>query len=208
MTNPRRDRVRRPGRQPPTREPKPKILIVCEGKNTEPQYFKGFKRACRDSLVDIEIASGQGVPMTVVEESRTRMEKATDAAKREKDDYLAYDSVWCVFDVDEHPHLPEACKMARDIGINLAISNPCFELWLLLHFKDPPGMKDRKQVQRLLKKHVPGYDKSVKQATYSDGYSIAVTRAATLDKIAEKVRTPGHNPTTGVYRLTELIRAG
>ena len=68
-------------------------------------------------------------------------------------------------------------------------------------------MKDQKQVKRLLQKHVPGFDKSEKYATSSDGYSIAVTRAATLDKIAENVGTPGHNPTTGVYKLTELIRA-
>lgn len=208
MTNPRRDRDRKPGRRQPSRERKPKILIVCEGKLTEPQYFEGFKRACRNALVDIEIASGQGVPMTLVEESKSRMEKAEDAAKREKDDNLAYDSVWCVFDVDEHPHIPEASERARVWGIDLAISNPCFELWLLLHFKDHPGMKDRKQVKRLLQKHVPGYDKSVKYATYSDGYSIAVTRAAQLAKIAEDVGTPGHNPTTGVYRLTELIRGG
>lgn len=206
MTNRRRDRVRKPGRRSPSREPKPKILIVCEGENTEPQYFEGFKHACRNSLVDIEIASGQGVPMTLVEESKSRMEEARDAAKREKDDNLAYDSVWCVFDVDNHPYLAEACEKARLHGIHLAISNPCFELWLLLHFRDHPGMKDRKQVKGVLKKHVPGYDKSVRYATYSDGYSNAVTRATTLDKIAEDVGTPGHNPTTGVYKLTELIR--
>ncbi len=38
----RRDRDRRPGRRAPFREPKPVILIVCEGERTEPEYFEGF----------------------------------------------------------------------------------------------------------------------------------------------------------------------
>jgi hypothetical protein len=46
------------------------------------------------------------------------------------------DEVWCVFDVDEHPKLAEARDQANANGIQLAVSNPCFELWLLLHFQE------------------------------------------------------------------------
>ena len=38
---------RRPGRRSPFREPRPIILIVCEGERTEREYFEGFARACR-----------------------------------------------------------------------------------------------------------------------------------------------------------------
>ena len=96
--------------------------------------------------------------------------------------------------------------MARDNGIHLAISNPCFELWLLLHFSDNPGMQDRATMKKKLQKHVPEYDKHVDYAIYAAGYSQAVARASKMDKDAEEAREPHRNPTTGVYELTELIR--
>ena len=91
-------------------------------------------------------------------------------------------------------------------GIKLAISNPCFELWLLLHFQDNPGMHSRQKVQQMLRKHAPNYNKGVDYAKYSGGYSEAVDRATRMDEAAANDGEAGLNPTTGVYRLTELIR--
>jgi len=141
-----------------------------------------------------------------VEIAKKHKKKAEEDAKRERDDNLAYDSVWCVFDRDDHPHIPDAQQMARDNDIQLSISNPCFELWLLLHFRDNPGMQPRHKLRRMLVHFVPGYDKDVKYATYSNGYQQAVTRAEQMDTIAESEAESGRNPTTGVYRLTESIR--
>jgi hypothetical protein len=204
MPHPRRDRDRKPGRRTPFREPKPIILIVCEGKNTEPQYFDGFARDCRNSRVTIKIAPEHGVPKTLVEIAKKYKKEADAAAKRDKN--LAYDSVWCVFDVDNHPNLSDARQMAHDNGILLAISNPCIELWLILHFRESPGMQDRDRMRRLLRKHVPDYDKHVVYTTYSTGYEQAVMRAKRMDTSAEAEGDSGRNPTTGVYKLTELIR--
>jgi hypothetical protein len=201
-----RSRQRRNGRRPPFRDPKPRILIVSEGENTEPEYFRGFAKACRNPRVDVEIAPEHGVPKTVVEVARDRKKEAEKDAAREKDDNLIYDSVWSVFDIDEHPRVGEAKEMARDNGIDLAISNPCFELWLLLHFQENPGMQDRAAMKKKLKKHVPEYDKHVDYATYSAGYEQAVARSRKMDQAAEEAHDPHRNPTTGVCELTELIR--
>jgi len=141
-----------------------------------------------------------------VQTAKDHKKRAEADAKRERDENLAYDSVWCVFDVDDHPHIPDAQQMARDNDIQLSISNPCFELWLLLHFRENPGMQPRHKVQRMLVKYVSGYDKDVKYATYSDGYQQAVIRAKRLDESAESDGESGRNPTTGVYQLTEIIR--
>jgi len=206
MPGPRRDRHRRPARRPPFREPKPIILIVCEGKNTEPQYFDGFKRNCRNPRVEILIAREHGVPKTLVETAKEYKSMAEADAKRKRDENLAYDSVWCVFDVDEHPHIPDARQMARDNDIELAISNPCFELWLLLHFRESPGMQHRHKLREILVRHVPGYDKEVDYAIYSDGYPQAVKRATRLATTAAGAGEPGRNPSTDVYKLTEIIR--
>ena len=45
----------------------------------------------------------------------------------------ASDEVWCMFDFDVHPQVPEAIELARRNEINMAASNPCVELWFLLH---------------------------------------------------------------------------
>ncbi len=207
MSTHRRDRDRSKARRAPFREPKPRILVVCEGKNTEPQYLNGFKNACRNPRVDIEIPKFQGVPKPLVNEAKRLKKKADTAAKKERDDNLKYDAVWAVFDVDVHPHISEAQQMAQASGIELAISNPSIELWLLLHFRASPGMKDRKVLTSLLKSHVEDYDKHVDYARhYKDGYEKAVTRAKALDKLADAANSPGCNPTTGVHKLTESIR--
>ena len=200
-----RNRHRRKGRRPAFRDPKPTILVVSEGDVTEPEYLRGLERAFSNPRVTIEVAREHGVPMTLVRIAKQYKDEAEESATREKDDNLAYDSVWCVFDIDEHPTVGEAKEMARDNGIYLAISNPCIELWLLLHFSDSPGMQDRAAMKERLKKHVPKYDKHVDYQTYGPGYLQAVARARKMDQDAIRAREPHRNPTTGVYELTELI---
>lgn len=70
--NNRRKRSRRPARRPPFRDPKPLILVLCEGENTEPEYLNGFKRWVKNPRVDVEIADEHGVPMTLVKQARDR----------------------------------------------------------------------------------------------------------------------------------------
>lgn len=202
----RRDRERRPGRRTPFLDPRPVILIVCEGERTEPEYLRGFARACRNPRVRIEIAPEHGVPRTLVTIARDHKKRAEAAAKSQGNDNLAYDAVWCVFDVNDHPRLADARQMARDNGIHLAVSNPCFELWLLLHFRESPGMQHRERIRQLLSDHVPGYDKKVEFTTYSAGHGRAEKRAEQMDRKAEQAGEPGRNPSTGVYRLTRAIR--
>jgi RloB-like protein len=95
--------------------------------------------------------------------------------------------------------------MAKRNGIKLAISNPCFEVWLLLHFQHFASTLDRHKVQALLKLHVQGYEKHMNFEDYSPGYQNAVRRAKELRALAESIRDLGRNPSTGVYELTEAI---
>jgi len=201
----RRDRPRRPARGAVPRDPKPVILIVTEGEVTEPQYLDGFAKACRNPRVHIEIVGEGGVPKSVVELAKRRKQEAVLRARRERNDNLAYDEVWAVFDVDEHPRVAEARVMARDNDILLAVSNPCIELWLLLHFRDSPGIRHRDDLPTLLREFVPDYNKHVQFAQYRDGYPAAMARAQKLDKTAEAAGEPGRNPTTGLYRLIRSI---
>ena len=203
----KRNRKRRPARRVPFKESKPVILIVTEGEVTEPEYLNGFARASKNSRVRIKVVGAAGVPKTIVESAKELKRGAEEEARGAKDDNLRYDKVWCVFDFDEHPNIPDAKQMARDNDIELAMSNPCFELWLWLHFADQPGMRDRHRLQSMMKQHILNYDKHVDYSNYAAGYEAAYGRASRLDEDAKAANEEGRNPTTGVWRLTESIRS-
>lgn len=193
-------------RKAPTRSPKRRILIVCEGRKTEHLYFRELQHDVHNPRVHVEVSKETGVPLTVVQNAvRLQQEADTDAA-RLRDENLKWDDVWAVFDVDEHPHIPEASAMASAHSIHLAVSNPCFELWALLHFCEQRGRIGRHDAQSRLREFMADYEKTLDYARMRNGYSQAVKRAVELERIARCTDCPGDNPTTGVYRLTEQIR--
>jgi hypothetical protein len=49
-------------RQIEFREPKLKLVVVCEGKNTEPDYLEKFKQEHGNQLVSLVLVKGAGVP--------------------------------------------------------------------------------------------------------------------------------------------------
>lgn len=131
-------------RRPPTLRPKARLLLVCEGQETEPGYFRQLAARHR-VLIDVPPHQGSD-PKTVVE-TAVCLKKDADRAAR-KDPFAAYEEVWCVIDVDQHPRLGDALQQARDNGICVALSNPCIELWLLLHFQEQcgaPNCQDQKR---------------------------------------------------------------
>jgi len=107
-----RDRLRR---RRSFREPRARFLIVCEGEVTEPGYFKGI-RSIERGIVDLEIVPA-GVPKSVVERAVQLKRESERNAKARKDQNLRYNHVWCVFDIDQHPFVPEAKEQARANGI-------------------------------------------------------------------------------------------
>lgn len=205
MASRRRNRSRRPGRRTATREPKRRLLVVCEGERTEPDYIRGFQRHVRNATVEIEIPDERGDPKKLVEIAKQRGEQARRDAQRQRDEFLAFDELWCVFDRDEHTRFNDAVSMARGNGIELAVSNPCVELWLLLHFRDSPGARHRRDMQRLLREYLRGYDKGVEFDAVAPGIEEASTRARRLDDDAQSMGEAGRNPTTSFYRLTDSI---
>ena len=205
MRSSRRHRQRREARGPASREPKRLLLVVCEGKITEPMYIRGFVRKARNATVEVRIHDEQGDPRKLVEMAKRERDRARVRARQQDDDFLAYDEVWCVFDRDQHERFEDACQMARDNQLDLAVSNPCFELWLLLHFRDSPGVQRRDHLQKMLGKFLSGYDKHFDFERVTDNVDRATMRARRLDQDAERMGEPFRNPTTGVYRLTESI---
>ncbi|WP_437098270.1 RloB family protein [Streptomyces flavidovirens] len=169
-------------------------MIVCGSKETERQYLQGLRDHLRNPAVSVVVRGKACSPAQLVEYARGQRDLNKDG----------YDEVWCVFDVDQFPDVEAAARAARRHGIKVAVSHPCFELWLLLHFADHRAhVETYKKLLPLLQRHVPGYDKTrVDFRTYQEGLEKAGERARELDSTGEDHAL---NPSTGVWRLTDRM---
>lgn len=134
----------------------PDVLVVCEGEKTEKIYIKA-KAADLRVHARVKVIGGDEVgtdPIGIVK-------AAAAAAKEAEDSRQPHAAVWAVFDRDEHLSVAAALDCARANGVRVAFSNPCFELWLLLHFRYSSGQKTRDEALRELKRCIPGYTKAM-----------------------------------------------
>jgi hypothetical protein len=113
-----------------------------------------------------------------------------------------------VFDVDEHPKLREAIELADAAGIKLAISNPCIELWFLLHFASQTAYIERHAAQTQAKSHL-NCGKELDESALgllATNFPTAMSRAIALDAKHEGDGTPAPgNPSSGVWGIVEAI---
>jgi hypothetical protein len=191
-----------------TRRPRKTFVIFCEGERTEPEYLDALKRqpSVRDvAAVDLRVEGGQGdsKPLTLVA-------MATEAHSRAIDEEAEIDEFWCVFDVEwpqNHPGLKKAVQQARVNGINLAVSNPCFELWLILHFKDQTAWLENGDARRLRRQLDGSGDKGLDAAKYMSLTADAARRAAELDRrhLRDGTVFPHDNPSSGMHQLLAAI---
>ncbi|MFF0426861.1 RloB family protein [Streptomyces sp. NPDC004520] len=180
------------------REEYRKILITAEGVNTEPQYFERFAAFLKARAVRIVSVKPIGLgkdPLTVVKEADRRR-------RDERKSGDPFDEVWCVVDVDEHTNLERACVEAARLKIDIAISSPCFEIWLLWHFESKSSWVDAASLARALKKW--GFtDKSIPPDFPYANYDVALGRAAKCDQIHIKHTPP--NPSSSVPSLVAAL---
>lgn len=178
------------------------IVVFCEGERTEVEYIKGLKRLMQDRgtvSVKVEVDPRHAVPLTLVEA----------AADRSRDGEI--DEVWCVYDVEAptpHPNLAEAKKLADRSGVRLAVSNPCFELWLLLHDHDVSAYLTTAQAVKDARR-LPGVSgKGLDAAALLPSRNDAVRRAQVLDVKHELDGTaaPG-NPSSGMHHFVMAVEA-
>lgn len=183
----------RRSRRLPRRRSRPLLLVVCGSERTEAQYFDGLRDSGVTRAIDIKIVCRPKAPAQVV----------AYAHEYERNARRDFDQVWCVFDVDDYD-LGEADRLAGRVGILLAMSNPCFELWLLLHHEDCRAYQaDYHAVARRLRRYVAAYDKArLDFRDYRDGLADAITRAKGLDPTGTRYET---NPSSGMWRLVERI---
>lgn len=178
-----------------TREMRPTLLVVCEGK-TEATLLSDLRAFWRIPTVRVEVMGEAGDPRHIVDCARRR-QRETGA-----------DVGIVVFDRDEHHHWAGAIDRARQLGFGIAVSNPCFELWGILLHEDRTATLHRHDAQRRLRELHPGYDHArspfLDVAVVVPRLEAAEDRARTLARRGESIGDPFGNPTT---RFPEAVAA-
>jgi hypothetical protein len=137
----------------------PTIIILCEGEDPEPGYFRALKRdQANPGLQIVVIPGGEALsdPEHLLAEAARRRRKLEWDPDQ--------DQIWCVFDVERpgtRPDLKALIETAAAQQIHLAVSNPAFEYWYVLHFDDTDRpFLDAGELIDHLRRHIPTYDKA------------------------------------------------
>ncbi|MFR9542702.1 MAG: RloB family protein [Rikenellaceae bacterium] len=186
-----------------------RILIVCEGEKTEPNYFDSFKTIAHGSFVyDVE-AKGFGLNTHGV---------VTKAIELRSKAQIQYDAVWAVFDRDSFPanDFDNAIAVAEANDIGVAWSNEAFELWYLLHFQYRNTKMSRDDYKKAISDAVnasgrwSGKVSYVYQKNDLHNYNImsncgsqedAIRNAEALCELFTDAAYHKHNPCTTVHKL-------
>lgn len=194
------------------RDPYAKVLIVCEGSKTEPNYFEGLKAYYQLNSANVEITGESGSsPKSILGYAHKRYVEEKNAGD-------SFDRVYCVFDKDTHQSYETTCAKIKQMvpkDTFFAITSvPCFEYWLLLHFNyttkpyEPlPGNSAANQVlSELMNNFLPDYKKGQTGVFESlqGQLEFAKNNAIRARKAAAAQHTD--NPTTRVDELVDYLQ--
>ncbi|BAQ67056.1 RloB family protein [Geminocystis sp. NIES-3709] len=173
------------------------FVIATEGSITEPEYFAMFNNEKTTIQVKCLKTNKKSSPDQVLK----KMKEYLLDNKLEKTD-----QAWLVVDKDQwqDSQLELLYQWSQKVNnYGLAVSNPKFEYWLLLHFEDGKGVNTASQCDQKLKKYLPNYDKTI------DGRKLKPYVRIAIDRAKQKDNPPCQkwHQTTGttVYRLVELL---
>lgn len=165
-------------------------LIVCEGE-TEAAYIHLLRLWFKSSIKIKCYIAGTRI-------SQMLLERQVKELKISQGDHI---ELFLMYDMD----VPAINAKIEKCRATKLLSNPCFELWLLLHKKDQRSSIDSEALIRKLKESGlvwTNYVKSNFTETQKDflltHMDSAVMRARVLPEF--------ENPSTGIYKLIEILR--
>ena len=181
-----------------------RLFIVASDDSFAPKQYFDFFRLARVQVHVVE---------TPLDENRCH---AIDVLNRlEGIEHEDEDERWMLLDTDHYvngPHVKEFSRIIKEAGekgISVALSKPCFELWLLLHYADKDAvtkLDSAKSVEKALRQLLGEYNKtSLKREHFPiESVAKAYQQARDLDKAALGGEIPQTN-TSRVFRLWEVI---
>lgn len=178
-----------------TLEPRQRFLVVCEGEQTEPNYFLAFR------------VTGLELKVIGAGDNTKNLVSIADNLRARSD----YDQVWVVFDRDSFPpaHFNEAIQRASARGIRVAYSNEAFELGYILHFDYlQAGVERSRYMSMLTERMGREYRKNDRDIfdlllPYQE---TAIKNATRLASSYDPLRPEQANPSTSVHLLVTELR--
>lgn len=195
------------------------IVIASEGKDTERIYFKTLANKYENTRVHVYI-----LERSEDEKNNSSPEHVLTQLNDYKSQYEleADDELWLVVDKDRWTDAMlsrVAMECTQKTFMHMALSNPCFELWLLLHLEDIASLTPEELQQCMINRrkskssdpylkvrlrqkmgayHESNYDAQMLIKNVNE----AITRAKAIDKNTDRwPQTLG----TRVYLLAESI---
>lgn len=164
-------------------------LVICEGE-TEKEYVECLKRHFRLPVTIKTKVSGNSLTHRLVKQYIAELNVSGPS------EYMVY----YVYDGDVKI-ITDRLKTLPGTAI---ISNPCIELWFLLHIKEHTGCCDAQQMVKLLrnadsrwKNYSKGFLRSEQIQMLLDKYHLASERARKLDG--------NQNPSSNMFEFIEIL---
>ena len=180
------------------------FLIICEGQKTERLYFNKYRKRNNGLMIL--------TPNTNVTDPRNLVKFAISQIQRYGIDFDYGDQVWCVFDADNNTpaNLAAARQSAELSNINLCLSNPCFELWYLLHYTYYYTPISTSNLLQKLTNYIPNYNKSKEYfESLFDKRGGAIINARKLNRqhsdLGVDLLSLDSNPSTFIVELVQQI---
>jgi RloB-like protein len=196
------------------------FILAYEGNKTEPDYFEALKSSSDFKQGIIELVSLRRDKNN----TNSAPKHVFNKLKRDvKDEFNlnSSDELWMIIDRDRNRNnIPTYFELCQNEGnFYLALSNPCFELWLLLHIEDVNSFSAKKKedifentkvnrsrtyIEKYLSDLLPdGYNKSNPSPNrFLTHIRLAIQRAKLLDVNNEDYPT---HLGSHVYKLAEKI---
>lgn len=164
------------------------MLILTNGERSERDYLNGLKLQHGRSLGMVTVLFDNKAPDALV----------AQAAKLRRENF--YNDAWIVCDVDEF-EIDGAAAISQRQNVAIAWSNPCFEVWLIIHFREGCSpLQNGRDAEVKLKQLLPGYDKSnLNFDHFKPNVRVAVERSMRLGD------APTDNPSTSVGALVKFL---
>lgn len=190
-----------------SRKEKPMIIITAEGRNeTEAKYFNGFRTSECPYIIKFHKAGNLTDPTKLAESIRKRRD-AEDA------DVRTGDMAFVIVDLDNNGRKAKEIQQleAKSSVERFVVSNPCFEVWYLLHYEySTRSYMNADAVIRELKKHYSEYEKITDMnLLLKDRMDEAIVRAEKLEafhNVEEHLHPDARcNPYTDVHKLVKIL---
>lgn len=178
------------------------FIIACEGEKTEAQYMGfGFLRNSRVKLHIIPSSGGLSAPEYIF----SNLKEYAETLSLESGDRL-----WLLFDADRWPYETQIKqvqnKKVKGHIVNLAVSNPCFELFLYLHYSGMPKaeiVSSAAMISMLREIRGGEYSKTnLQEGDYRSNVNIAIDRAKETRHGSNGIPI---NPGTDAGKLINII---